>query len=391
MVSGVLSVVSADLDVSTAAAGQLATVFALSYAVGAPLLAVLTGRWERRRLLVAALALAALGNGLTACAGSYELLLVSRVVSALGAALYTPAATLFATSLLPPEARARAVSWVFAGLSAALAVGVPGGALLADTIGYQGVFGVVAAMCAILALMLATRLPSMAAPPAATLRARLAVAADRRARIVLSVTVLGVVSAMSIYTYLAPLLEHTAAVDDTTLTVLLACYGAGAVLGNSLAGFAADRYGSLPALLVAVAGFLLVMASFPLTMTSVPVAAVTLLVWSAFTWSFNPPMQRLLLDISPAAAGGLLLSLNASAIYLGLGISGLAGGLVISLAGIPALPLLALAPGVIALSLLLILRHIGPHTPSASLPPVHVTNTMWNPPPGARRPTRRQP
>ena len=51
VVSGVLPAVSAELDVSLTAAGQLATAFALAYAVSAPLLATATARWERRRLL----------------------------------------------------------------------------------------------------------------------------------------------------------------------------------------------------------------------------------------------------------------------------------------------------------------------------------------------------
>ncbi|HEU5184371.1 MAG TPA: MFS transporter, partial [Gemmatimonadaceae bacterium] len=59
IVSGVLPEVSRDLDVSVATAGQLGTVFAIAYAIASPLLAAFTGRWERRRLLVIALAVSA--------------------------------------------------------------------------------------------------------------------------------------------------------------------------------------------------------------------------------------------------------------------------------------------------------------------------------------------
>src|SRR4051812_44756144 len=85
VVSGVLPAVSADLRVSPAAAGQLATVFSLSYAIGAPLLASVTGRWERRALLCLALLVAGGGNLLAAIAPSYPTLLAGRVVAALGA------------------------------------------------------------------------------------------------------------------------------------------------------------------------------------------------------------------------------------------------------------------------------------------------------------------
>ena len=110
IVSGVLPAVSEELHVSHATAGQLLTAFAIAYAISSPLLAALTGRWERRTLLVVALGVAAFGNLLAALAPNYPLLLVARVVSALGAAVYTPAATLVATVLTPPEHRGRAVA-----------------------------------------------------------------------------------------------------------------------------------------------------------------------------------------------------------------------------------------------------------------------------------------
>ena len=109
IVSGVLPAVSEELHVSHATAGQLLTAFAIAYAISSPLLAALTGRWERRTLLVVALVVAALGNLLAALAPNYPLLLVARIVSALGAAVYTPAATLVATVLSPPQHRGRAV------------------------------------------------------------------------------------------------------------------------------------------------------------------------------------------------------------------------------------------------------------------------------------------
>jgi DHA1 family purine base/nucleoside efflux pump-like MFS transporter len=59
VVSGVLPAVSDELGVSLTAAGQLATAFALSYAIGAPLLTTVTGRWDRRTVLLAALTVAA--------------------------------------------------------------------------------------------------------------------------------------------------------------------------------------------------------------------------------------------------------------------------------------------------------------------------------------------
>jgi MFS family permease len=87
-----LSEIGRSLHVSTTVAGQLATVFALTYAVLAPVAAVVTGRWSRQRRLRAALALFTAGTAVSAVAPWFWLAMVGRVTAAAGASAYTPAA-----------------------------------------------------------------------------------------------------------------------------------------------------------------------------------------------------------------------------------------------------------------------------------------------------------
>jgi predicted MFS family arabinose efflux permease len=55
MIAGLLPALARDLNVGLAAAGHLVTAFSLGYAVGAPVMAVLTAGLERRRLLAVAM------------------------------------------------------------------------------------------------------------------------------------------------------------------------------------------------------------------------------------------------------------------------------------------------------------------------------------------------
>ncbi|GAA5124773.1 MFS transporter [Pseudonocardia adelaidensis] len=362
VVSGVLPAVSAELGVSVTAAGQLTTAFALAYAVSAPLLATVTARWERRRLLLAALLVAVLGNAISAVATTYPLLLGGRIIAALGAAAYTPAATLFATALRPPEERGRAVAIVFGGLTVALALGVPIGSLLAPVISYRGVFALVAAVSLVTALAVRMQLPLMAGSAAVALRERFAPAADRRVLTVLAITVFGVVATMSVYIYVVPLLTVTTGLAGSTIGGLLLAYGLGAIVGNAWGGRATDRFGSVPTLLATLAGFIIMIATLPLTATTTVGAAVALFVWSVFTWSFNPPVQSLLLELAPS--GGLVLSLNASAIYFGMGLAGVLGGAVIGTAGVLALPEVGALLGLVAVGLVLSLRAAARSAPA---------------------------
>ena len=348
VVSGVLPDVSSELHVSLTAAGQLATAFSLSYAVGAPILSTLTGRWERRTLLIAALVLAALGNLIAAVATDYPVLIVGRVVAAFGAAVYTPAATLFATGLLPPEERGRAVAIVFGGLTFALVLGVPAGSLLGPTLGYKGVFALITVVAVLVAIVERAALPRVDAPPVVSLRERFAGVTDRRVQIVLAMSVLGVLGAFSVYIYIVPLLKHSAGLTGSVTGILLLVYGVGAVVGNLVGGRATDRFGSLRTLLVLLTGLTAVVGTLDLTMTTEVGAAAALFIWGMFTWAFNPPIQNLLLELG----GGLLISLNASAIYLGAGLSAVVGGLVIQALGVSYLPLLSAVLSLAVLGLL---------------------------------------
>lgn len=364
VVAGVLPQISDELDVSTAAAGQLVTAFALAYALGAPVLAVVGGRVERRAVLVAALLAAAVGNALAALAPAYPLLLVARVASGLAAAAFTPSATVVATELSPPERRGRAVTVVFNGITLALVVGVPAGNLLGAVLGYRGVFALIAGLCLLAAVAVRLALPRVAAPPPVGLRTRLAVAASGPVLALLGISVLNLVAAMSVYTYAAPLFAATAGVAGPVLGATLLAYGVGALTGNALGGRLADRFGGRRPLLVVMPLFTVVLATLPLTATTVAGAAAALFALGTVGWATNAPVQSRLLALAPVGGSGLLLSLNASAIYLGAGLAGVVGGLVIAQAGVGAVPLVAAVLGLLAVALVLRRWHPVPSVPS---------------------------
>src|SRR5688500_12240096 len=103
IIAGILPAISADLSVSEAAAGQLVTVFLITCAVAAPIMAVVTARLPRKMLIVGGLTVFALINFVTAFVTVYPLLMVLRVLAALVAATVSPAAFGVAGALAAPE------------------------------------------------------------------------------------------------------------------------------------------------------------------------------------------------------------------------------------------------------------------------------------------------
>lgn len=116
---------------SVPAAGQLVTVYMLVVTVGGPVATVITRRLPRRGLLVATMALATGCAVASALAGSYGVLLVARLGSALAQAqaLFMAVASPMAMAGVPPHRQTAAVARVFGGFALATVIGLPLGVL----------------------------------------------------------------------------------------------------------------------------------------------------------------------------------------------------------------------------------------------------------------------
>src|ERR1700726_4154986 len=82
MIAPLLPDLAGDLSVSLVAAGQLVTVFALTYALSSPVLTALTGDIDRRRLLIASMLAFAAANFVAWSAHSFPALLGARILLA---------------------------------------------------------------------------------------------------------------------------------------------------------------------------------------------------------------------------------------------------------------------------------------------------------------------
>ena len=177
VISSLLPQVSTDTGVSVVQGGYLVLAFALAYALGAPVLASLTGHRDRRQTLTASMLTFTAGNVVAGLAHSYEQLLLARIVMALAAGLFTATAQATAVAISEPHHRARAISVIVGGTTVAVAFGAPLGALIADYAGWRGTFWTIAGVSAASAIAIRTMLPAGLTGPRLPLRDRLAIVA----------------------------------------------------------------------------------------------------------------------------------------------------------------------------------------------------------------------
>src|SRR5258706_1334357 len=159
IVPGMLPALAQGLGVNVPVAAQLITAFAFTVCITAPPLAALTARLARRALLVAVQLLYAGGHSASAFASSLHELLVLRVLSSVGAAVFTAQAASTAALLVPTERRGSAIAFVFVGWSIASVVGMPLGTYVSETVGWPAGFVIVGFRALVAAAMIHLTIP----------------------------------------------------------------------------------------------------------------------------------------------------------------------------------------------------------------------------------------
>jgi MFS transporter, DHA1 family, inner membrane transport protein len=333
VVTGVLTDIAEDLSVSVANAGLLVTVFAVTFAVGSPILVSSASGVGRRRLLVGALILFTLANVAAALAPSFSVLLGARVVAACGAAIFTPVASAVAASLAPPELRGRALSVRTMGVNIAWLVGVPLGTVVGGYYGWRTSFVLVAALAMVAALGVRSLLPAVEASARGDFLSNLTVV--KRGAVVagLGLTVLALMASFVVLTYVRPMLENLTHFDTEGVGLMLAVFGLASIPGTLLGGYVADRWGYRVSMIAVLAVLSVSLFSFSLLSTAqagsvlaVLGTGAALVAWSVAAFAFLPLQQYSLIEVAPEGQNTVL-ALNASAIQAGQGIGAGLGAL----------------------------------------------------------------
>ena len=338
VISSLLPQIAHDTDVGLVAAGYLVVAFALTYAIGAPILTALTGTRDRRIVLAGSALVFAAGALGASLSHGYAVLLASRMVIACAAGLYAATAQATAVAISPKDHRARAISVIVGGTSLAVAFGAPLGAFIASVAGWRGTYVAIAAAGFLAAGAIWVMVPSGLRGEKLPLRARLTILAQPSIAPALATTLLYMTGGFAVLTYIAPMAIQAAGFSPAMLPAIFLIYGVGAAIGNYVGGQAADRWGAQRVVMAALILNTGMLALFSL-LTHLPVAWIgpsflaMLLPWGIMSWSFPPAQASRMLAIAPASAP-LALSLNGSALYLGVALGSFIGGLVLQLGSI---------------------------------------------------------
>jgi len=332
VIVGLLPTVANDLGITLSLAGLIVSVYALGVTFGAPILTVLTGKIERKPLLLDLMALFIVGNTVAALSPSYEVLLIARVIAAFAHGVFFSVGATIAADLVPENRRASAIAMMFMGLTVAIVTGVPIGTYIGQIFGWRATFWAVGALGVVALVAIAALLPNTLkkAPPASILD-QVRVLGSGRLLLVFAMTALGYGGTFVAFTFLAPILQDVTGFSESSVSLILVLYGIAIAAGN-IGGGKIANHNPVNALIGLFALQSIVLVIFSFTAVSPVLTLITLAALGFLSFANVPGLQLYVVQLAKEHRPGAVdvaSALNIAAFNLGIAIGAWLGGLVV--------------------------------------------------------------
>jgi len=332
VIVGLLPTIANDLSISISSTGLLVTLFALGVAIGGPLFTALTGKIERKKLLLFTVVIFTIGNLIAFFADGVMLLQLSRVITGTTHGVFFANAVIIASNTVADNKKASAISLVFAGLLVSTATGVPLGTYIGVNYGWRMTFLSIAVWGMLSLIILSYLLPGQEKPTESVkLKDLPMVLKNTSVLMVLLSNIFAYTGTFIVFTFLTPLLEKITGFSANTINIILLVYGVGVALGNIAGGWISNHKPS-KILVYLFFSHTIVLFILSLVLTIKFAIIITLFLLGFFAFSNVPALQLLVVQLSerkfPGSAG-IASSLNVSAFNIGAAAGAYIGGLVV--------------------------------------------------------------
>ena len=319
-----LTPIAHDLALSEGRAGQAISISGIFAVLTSLLNAPLTGRFDRRRVLLGFTALLTVSGVVVATAGSYTVFMLGRALLGVAIGGFWSMSTATIMRLVPPAAVPKALATINGGNALAATIAAPLGSYLGQYVGWRGAFALVIPLAVAAFAWQWARLPPMPGQVRSVsgnpfrLLARPAVALGMAAILLLFM------GQFAVFTYLRPFLETVTGVDTSVLSLVLLLMGASGLVGTYLVGvlMKTRMFVCLVLIPLSMAGMALLLVALGTSATAV---AVLLLGWGLVGTAAPVAWGVWLSKTLPhdaEAGGGLMVATIQLAITLGAGVGG---------------------------------------------------------------------
>lgn len=347
---GLLGLIADDFSITEDQAGRIIAAYALGVVVGAPLIATLTGKLPRRRLLLLLTAGLVIGNGLSAIATTYPMLIVARFIAGVPHGAYFSVAGLSAASMAAQGARGRAIAFLGFGFAFATVGGVPAVQALGAHFHWSLAYAIVTVLAAATSVSLWFLMPHMTQMPSTNARTELSAFTRPQVLLTLLTGAVGFGGMFAVYTYISWTMTQRAGLNIEWMWVVLMAYGLGMLAGNWLGGRLSDRSVEFTVTL-ALSAIAICLVAFYFTSANAIAGTINFGLIGMFGSVLVPALQVRLMDTA-GEAQTLAAALNHSALnFANAGGAALGGAVIAHGFGYSAPALVGAALSVVALGI----------------------------------------
>lgn len=254
--------------------------------------------------------------------------MIARVITAMSTALIVVLSLTIATKVVKPTQQARAVGFVYMGISSSLVLGVPLGILITDMFGWRIIFLCIAALSVGSFILISLFLEEIPGGKAIPLKTQLKAVSSVKMSSAHLATMFMLAGHYALYAYFTPYLETNLHLNSTWVSIAYLVFGVAAVSGGALGGALSDKIGPKKSVLFVIGTFVVALALLPFTTGSIAIFTIVMIIWAMLSWAISPPQQSYLIQTDPETAD-IQQSFNNSALQVGISLGSAIGGLVI--------------------------------------------------------------
>ncbi|TCI51951.1 MFS transporter [Exiguobacterium sp. SH1S21] len=332
VIVGLLTEVSLDLNISLATAGTLVSGFAIAYAIGTPVLTAFVSRFPKYPLMLTLISIFIIGNIISALSATYELLILSRILTAVVSGVLVALSMSIAGDIMPKNKKGSIIALIFAGFTISNVIGVPIGTLIGQLGNWQLTFWFTTLLGIISLIMAILILPKKMKVEKGSLKNQLVLLTNPRMLLAFFIPTFSIAGTYTIYTYITPILEQGLDIPTSYVSMILLAYGAFSILSNILAGKIASRNGISKLRYVFIVQAI-ILGSLYFTMNSTVAGLMSLMLMAIMIYAMNATVQLYLMNLATIyapAAKDFASSLTPVAVNVGIALGATIGGYVVA-------------------------------------------------------------
>jgi len=329
-IMGVLTELARDTGISIPSAGNMISFYAFGVVIGAPIVALFSGKFSLKTTLLFLVAMCAVGNALFTFSTSYFWLAAGRLISGFPHGAIFGVGAIILSKIAPPGKVTVAVAGMIAGMTVANLVGVPLGTWLGHQFSWRYTFFLIALFDALVILSVLIWVPDIHDKAEIKLTEQFQFLKKPEPWLIFAATMFGNAGVFAWFSFVKPFMVNLSGFSEGMMTIIMMLMGLGMVLGNLLSGKLSGRFSPLRIAattdMVIVASLLLLFALGELKTASLVMGFIC----CAGLFALSAPLQILLLQNAKGgemlgAAGGQM------AFNLGSAIGAYFGGMMITL------------------------------------------------------------